>query len=183
MIILKKAVIYLGYLISIFFYPKYGLKIIKHWGFQGSWWIINSFWFQKILGFNRFAPYPTSRSFRVSDYKNLILPISSMNNLQATGVYFQNFSAKIILGENVYIAPNVGLITSNHNLLNLKEHDKAEDIIIGNNSWIGMNSVIMPGVQLGENTIVGACSVVNKSFKDGRVIIAGTPAKIIKNNN
>ena len=43
-----------------------------------------------------------------------------------------------------------------------------------------MNSVVLPGVHLGNNTIVGAGSVVTKSFMDGNCIIAGNPARIIK---
>ncbi len=52
--------------------------------------------------------------------------------------------------------------------------------MIGEKSWIGMNSMILPGVSLGPNTIVGAGSVVTKSFIDGNCIIAGNPARIIK---
>ena len=52
-------------------------------------------------------------------------------------------------------------------------------ITIGNNSFIGARSVIMYGVELGENTIVAAGSVVVKSFKEGNVLIGGNPAKVI----
>ena len=55
-----------------------------------------------------------------------------------------------------------------------------EDIVLGEQCWIGMNSVILPGVKLGIHTIVGAGSVVTKSFEDGFCIIAGNPAKIIR---
>ena len=56
-------------------------------------------------------------------------------------------------------------------------------IIIGQGCWIGMNSVILPGVVLGEKTIVGAGSVVTKSFLEGYCVIAGNPAKKIKDLN
>lgn len=49
--------------------------------------------------------------------------------------------------------------------------------------WIGMNSMILPGVELGNRTIVGAGSIVTKSFKEGNCIIAGNPAKVIRNLN
>lgn len=52
-------------------------------------------------------------------------------------------------------------------------------IVIGNNSFIGTRSVIMYGVELADNTIVAAGSVVTKSFNEGNVIIGGTPAKVI----
>lgn len=177
---LKKLIVHFAKIISFIFYKKFGNEIIKYWGFQGAYWIVNSLWFQKILGFNRGAPYPMHFTTRISDYNNLTIPVSSMNNLQSPGAYYQNFSGKIILGEKVFIAPNVGLITSNHKIDNLSEHIPSKDIIISDNCWIGMNSVIMPGIYLAEKTIVGAGSVVTKSFSDGGIVIAGCPAKIIK---
>lgn len=52
-------------------------------------------------------------------------------------------------------------------------------ITIGNNSFVGTNSLIMYGVELGDNTIVAAGSVVTKSFPEGNVVIGGNPAKVI----
>lgn len=50
---------------------------------------------------------------------------------------------------------------------------------MANNCFIGMNVTVLPGVTLGDNTIVGASSVVTKSFLDGNVVIAGNPARVI----
>ncbi len=55
---------------------------------------------------------------------------------------------------------------------------KSAKVVIGKNCWIGSNSMILKGVHLGENSIVGAGSVVTKSFPKN-VIVAGNPAKII----
>jgi acetyltransferase-like isoleucine patch superfamily enzyme len=52
-------------------------------------------------------------------------------------------------------------------------------IIIGNNVWIGSNSTILPGVVIGDNSIIGAGSVVTKNVPSN-VIVAGVPAKVIK---
>lgn len=52
-------------------------------------------------------------------------------------------------------------------------------IHIHRNSFIGTNSTILPSVVIGENTIVGAGSIVTKSFSEGNVVIGGNPAKII----
>jgi len=57
---------------------------------------------------------------------------------------------------------------------------KVNPIKIGKNCWIGTNSTILPGIELGDRTIVGANTVVTKSFSEGNVIIAGTPAKIVR---
>ena len=85
-----------------------------------------------------------------------------------------------MLGQGTYIAKNVGIITSNHDFQNLAEDQKGKDVIIGKHCRIGMNSVILPGVILGDHTIVGAGAVVTHSFPDGYCIIGGNPARIIK---
>lgn len=86
----------------------------------------------------------------------------------------------ISIGSGTYIAQNVGLITENHDINNLDNHLKSQNISIGRNCWIGMNSVILPGVVLGDKTIVGAGAVVTSSFPKGHIVIAGVPARVIK---
>jgi acetyltransferase-like isoleucine patch superfamily enzyme len=92
----------------------------------------------------------------------------------------QNFAGHITLGHGCYLAPNVGIITANHDPLNPDKHLDAQDVVIGDGCWIGMNSVILPGVVLGPKTVVGAGSVVTKPFVDGHAVIAGSPARLIK---
>ncbi|MGF7104101.1 maltose O-acetyltransferase [Limosilactobacillus caviae] len=60
-------------------------------------------------------------------------------------------------------------------------YGQSEDINIGDDVWIGGGAVICPGVTLGNNVIVGAGSVVTKSFGNN-VVIAGNPARVIKEN-
>ena len=55
-------------------------------------------------------------------------------------------------------------------------------IIIKRNVWIGANVIILPGVKIGSNSIIGAGSVVTKSFEDNS-IVCGNPARFIKKNN
>jgi acetyltransferase-like isoleucine patch superfamily enzyme len=92
----------------------------------------------------------------------------------------QNFAGCIYIGHGSYIAPNVGLITSNHDIANLDLHEDPKDIVIGKCCWIGMNAVILPGVILGDRTIVAAGAVVTKSFIEGNAVIGGIPAKVLK---
>ena len=87
----------------------------------------------------------------------------------------------IIFGDRVEIASNVGVISANHQTTNFLLHTNPENPIkIGNDCWIGQNSVILPEVELGPHTIVGAGSVVTKSFPEGYCVIGGNPAKLIK---
>jgi acetyltransferase-like isoleucine patch superfamily enzyme len=59
----------------------------------------------------------------------------------------------------------------------------AKPITIGNNVWIGAGAIILPGVELADGIVVGAGSVVTKSFVEPNVILAGTPAKIIRDRH
>ncbi|NBJ70848.1 acyltransferase [Roseburia sp. 1XD42-34] len=156
---------------------------------QGRWfsnsakgwrWCWKCIFMQKIIGYNRKIPFPVSHRNNINKVENLIFDLDDMNNFQNFGCYFQNFEGKIFIGKGTYIAPNVGLITQNHKINDLDTHEKPKDIILGTKCWVGMNSIILPGVTLGDNTIVGAGSIVTKSFKEGNYVIAGNPAKIIK---
>lgn len=88
----------------------------------------------------------------------------------------------VTFGDNVMVAPNVQIYTATHPIrFNQRNSgvEFAKPISIGNNVWIGGNSVLCPGVTLGDNVVVGAGSVVTKNFPND-VVIAGNPAKIIK---
>lgn len=97
-------------------------------------------------------------------------------------------ASKIIIGDNVLIGPGVQLHASNHGY----ELDKGpmtyqerieKDIVLGNDVWIGGNSVVTAGVTLADGIIVAAGSVVTKSFDEKNIIIGGVPAKKITERN
>ena len=136
-------------------------------------------WQQKVLGFNRSAPCPVGFSSIVSDHSKLHFADNEVLTLTTPGCYFQSI-ADITFGRGVWVAPNVGFITSNHDPENPDRHLPAEPIRIGDNCWIGMNSVILPGVTLGPRVTVAAGSTVTMSFPEGHCVVGGTPAKILR---
>ncbi len=145
----------------------------------GWTWVVNDYFSCRKLGVNKHVPWPVSPRIIIGNPDNIVFHPDDLNNFQGVGNYYQAIG-KTIIGRGSYIAPNVGIITSNHDIFNLDEHEEAKPVIIGERCWIGMNCMILPGVILGAHTIVGAGSVVTKSFPDGECIIAGNPAKVIK---
>ncbi|MEG0691993.1 MAG: DapH/DapD/GlmU-related protein [Oscillospiraceae bacterium] len=143
-------------------------------------WMVSAIFMQKIVGCNRHVPFPVSFKATIKFWENINFDIDNINIFQKPGCYFQADGATIAIGNGTQIANNVGIITANHDLNDITKHQVGKPVIIGENSWIGMNSVILPGVILGEHTIVGAGSVVTKSFSEGNCVIAGNPARLLK---
>jgi len=98
------------------------------------------------------------------------------------GVYI-NAANGIELGDYTNIGPNVGIVSANHDLVNNDTHTPEDPIRIGKFCWMGMGAVILPAVVLGDFTIVGAGAIVTKSFPEGYCVIAGNPARVIKQLN
>jgi len=86
----------------------------------------------------------------------------------------------ITIEDDVLIAPKVNLITEGHPI-NPAERQAlfAKPIVIKRNAWIGAGATILPGVTVGENSVVAAGAVVNKDVPDNTVV-GGVPAKVIK---
>ena len=90
--------------------------------------------------------------------------------------------AKVKFGNNVFIGPNCGFYTPEHPLdaeNRIKGYEYAFPINIGNNVWFGGNVVILSGVTIGDNSVIGAGSVVTKDIP-ANVIAAGNPCKVIR---
>lgn len=86
----------------------------------------------------------------------------------------------ISIGDGTMIGPNVIIATDNHDLNN-KMILKCKKVEIGNNVWIGAGVRILPGVRIGDNAVIGAGAVVTKDV-EANTVVAGVPAKFIKNN-
>lgn len=109
-------------------------------------------------------------------------------NIEVGDNFYANYNlvvldvAKVAIGRNCFIAPNVAIYTAGHPL-----HPEARNtgyeyglpISIGDDVWIGGNTVVLPGVSIGSGTTIGAGSVVNRDIPAG-VLAAGNPCRVIR---
>lgn len=102
--------------------------------------------------------------------------------------FFANYNctiidvAKVKIGNNCQFAPNVSIYTAGHPIHPVSRNSLYEygiSVTIGDNVWIGGNTVILPGVHIGSNTVIGAGSVVTKDIPDW-VVAAGNPCRVVK---
>jgi maltose O-acetyltransferase len=90
--------------------------------------------------------------------------------------------ARITIGEDVQIGPNVQLLTPTHPVdaeLRRAKWEAARPITIGTNVWLGGGVIVCPGVTIGDNTVVGAGAVVVKDLP-ANVVAVGNPARVIR---
>ena len=109
-------------------------------------------------------------------------------NIEVGENFFANYNlvildvAKVKIGDNAQIAPNVAIYTAGHPIHPDSRNSGYEygiDITIGDNVWIGGNTCIMPGVTIGNNVVIGGGSVVTKDLPDN-VIAVGNPCRIVR---
>lgn len=110
------------------------------------------------------------------------------SNIEVGNNFYANFNltildvGKVVIGENVMIAPNVSIYTAGHPVHPDSRNSGYEygiSITIGDNVWIGGSSVINPGVHIGNNVVIGSGSVVTKDIPDNAIAV-GNPCRIIR---
>lgn len=147
-------------------------------GIPFSFWWMN--WYgKKILRINAAVPWPVHITSTIHHPDKITFGKGPNYPGDSPGTYMQAYNG-IEIGDDVNMAPGVGLISANHDLHDNTRHLPAPPIRIGNRCWLGMNAVVLPGVELGDGTIVGAGAVVTRSFPEGRCVLAGNPAKILR---
>lgn len=143
-------------------------------------------WFQKrkigTIGKNsEVRPYATILGTQnVEIGNNVIIPGGTL-----ISNYPGNPESKVIIEDDVLLGPNVSIYSSTHLFNDTTKPIKDQGYRVAitrlkKGCWIGINSVVLPGVTIGKNSVVGANSVVNKDVPD-YTVVAGAPAKIIKN--
>lgn len=87
---------------------------------------------------------------------------------------------RITIGADVKIGPRTSILDSTYHQLDANDKPgQSRPIVIGNNVWIGTRCTILPGVTIGDNSVVAAGSVVNKDVPRN-TLVAGTPARVIR---
>ena len=109
-------------------------------------------------------------------------------NIEVGENFYANFGCtildcnRVIIGDNVLLAPNVQIYTATHPVdpkERLEEKEYALPVRIGNNVWIGGGVIIGPGVTIGDNVSIGAGSVVMKDIP-ANVVAVGNPCRVIR---
>ena len=110
------------------------------------------------------------------------------NHIKTGKNFFANYNcvlidvAQITFGDNCLLGPNIAIYTAGHPLhpkTRASGYEYGKPVSIGNNVWIGGSTVIVPGVHIGDNAVIGAGSVVTKDIP-ANVVAAGNPCHVIR---
>ncbi len=140
--------------------------------------ILNYFFMQKIIGFNRGVPWPVDFRSKILGWEHIKKGImcDPGDNI---GVYINAYGG-LKMGNNVNIGQNTTITTTNHNLYDHRQVGKKQGIIIGNNVWIGANCSIIAGVNIGDNVTIGAGCTIREDIPSNSIVIHNSNNLIIK---
>lgn len=172
------------------------MEVMFVWTLKKKIWFILYSIFSKNLPVSR--KFKFAKIFRVFFAKHILKKIGMNVNIEKGAYFGPNVSigdnsgigvncelyGSISIGENVLMGPEVVFYTSNHEFRDMTKliieqgSTKEKPIIVENDCWIGRRCIILPGVKIAKGTVIGAGSIVTKSFPEYS-IIAGNPAKKI----
>lgn len=138
----------------------------------------------------KFKEFGEGAEFRAGAYAIACSKISLGKNaiIRPTTMLFADprpDGAGIVIEDDVLLGSGIHFYVTNHRYDEITKpifsqgHYDSKPILVKKGAWIGANSIILPGVTIGENSVVGAGSVITKDVPD-RVIVVGNPGKIIK---
>jgi len=147
--------------------------------------------YMKAIARRRFKDFGENAEFRAGAYAIVCSKISLGDNviIRPNTMLFaypnESEEGSITIENNVMLGSGVHIYVSSHRYdqdgqdIIYQGHFPPKSVTLKEGCWIGANAVIFPGVTIGKNSVVGAGSIVTKSFGE-RVVVAGNPAKVIK---
>lgn len=141
-------------------------------------WLLNTI-VQQIFRINGDVPWMVHYTSRVLHPERIQIGEGVWFSFAVSGGCYVQGTNGVKIGDHTIFAPGVKIISANHDPGNLGRWLPAEPIEIGKHCWIGTNAVILSGVKLGDCCVVGAGSVVTRSYPEGSTLI-GVPARAIE---
>ncbi len=151
------------------FYPQYKRPRV---GYMRHYRVLYQYFFmQKIMGFNRCVPWPVDFRSKVRGWKHIEKGImcDPGDNM---GVYINAFGG-LKMGDNVGIAPNSIVVTTNHDKYDHRKIGPKRGVTIGSNVWIGANCSILPGAKIGDEVTIGAGCVISGEIPSRSKVVRG----------
>lgn len=166
-----------------FFFKLYGIKYGK--GLSCRGFMIVSRYPKSCITIGNNCSFNSNSRFNYRGINHPCILQTGKSNAQIIIGDNCGFSGVSIVSDNKVIIGNNVLVGANSLIGDRDDHSNIypslpQSVIIGDNTWIGMNVIILKGVKIGRNCIVGAGSIVTKDIPDN-TIAAGNPCKVIKN--
>ena len=151
-------------------------------------WLLHFNKLMRVLASKKLGGFGEGSSIRPHSYLVATHNIHLGNNvaIRPQSALMADDFAKIIIGDDVLMGQGVHIYVNNHKFTDTSKkivdqgYFPSETVFIESNVWIGANSIILPGVKVGEHSVVAAGSVVTKDVAS-YTIVGGAPAKVIKN--
>ncbi|WP_281170934.1 acyltransferase [Paucisalibacillus globulus] len=139
------------------------------------------------LCMKKFKSYGEGAEFRPGAYGVACSNISLGKNviIRPNTMLFATSNTEITIEDNVLMGSGVHIYVTNHEYRNSEldiihqGHSKGKPVVLKRGCWIGANVIILPGVTIGENAVVGAGSIVTRDVPR-RSLVVGNPAKIVR---
>jgi acetyltransferase-like isoleucine patch superfamily enzyme len=173
---MKFKVKYLKYIIK----PVEIINIIfeRNYGVRLKIFLINAL-FQRIFRINSEAKFQVNYTSTIVNATEIYIGKNVCRSFALSGGCYIQAGNGIYINDDTIFAPGVKIISANHNPKEKMCWMNAPPIRIGKRCWIGTNAVILPGVVIGDDCVIGAGTIVTSSFPS-RSVIVGNPGKKIK---
>jgi acetyltransferase-like isoleucine patch superfamily enzyme len=137
--------------------------------------------FRRVLRQNAGVPWAVHHTSTIRTPQRLVVGQGTFPG-DSPGVYI-NADNGVYVGDFTNLGPRVGLLSANHDPLDNTRQVAAPPLRIGRFCWLGLGAVVLPGVELGDFTVVGAGAVVTRSYSAGYCVLAGNPARMLRELN